>query len=175
MNWDALLPTFESFPVVLRALVSPWSEQEVRRRPSPGAWSVLEICAHLVDEEREDFRPRILTTLDDPDREWLPIDPEGWVEQRGYDQRRLSEVLEAFSEERRKSVELLRGLTEVNWDNAYQHPALGTLRAGDLLSSWLSHDALHLRQLARRHFERVQRETSPYDAGYAGPPEDWTS
>jgi len=34
---------------------------------------------HLVDEEEGDFRLRLRSTLEDPARDWPPIDPEGWA------------------------------------------------------------------------------------------------
>ncbi|MCP4798050.1 MAG: DinB family protein, partial [Phycisphaeraceae bacterium] len=49
-------------------------------------------------------------------------------------------------------------------------PRSGSLRAGDLLAAWCAHDALHLRQLARRLHELTVVRGGGFDAGYAG---DW--
>ena len=43
----------------IQGLVAGVSAAEARVRPSPEAWSILEVVAHLLDEEREDFRPRL--------------------------------------------------------------------------------------------------------------------
>ena len=40
------------------------------------------------------------------------------------------EQVERFVRERADSVAWLRGLGAVDWDLAYEHPQLGTLRAG---------------------------------------------
>ena len=55
-----------------------------RWRPAPGKWSTLEVVAHLVDEEIEDFRGRLASTLKDPATPWPKIDPLVWVTERRY-------------------------------------------------------------------------------------------
>jgi len=137
-------------------------------KPSPERWSLLEVLCHLLDEEREDFRARLRLTLDDPMADWPPIDPEGWVRARGYAARSLAATLESFRAERSESVRWLRGLSSVAWDRTHRHPRLGSLRAGDLLGSWLAHDLLHVRQIARLHYERTVLEVAPYAVEYAG-------
>ena len=67
------------------------------------------------------------------------------------------------------AVEWLRGLGEVDWTLSHAHPTLGSLRAGDLLLSWVTHDALHLRQLARRMLENAAAAARPFSGDYAGP------
>ncbi len=140
-------------------------------RPSAAEWSVLEIACHLVDEEREDFRARLESTLADPDAAWAPIDPEGWVAARGYAKRDLTAVTKDFVRERARSVAWLRGLGDVDWERTHRRPGLGTLRAGDVLASWVAHDALHLKQLAKRMHQRCRADAAPFSTDYAGP---WT-
>ena len=67
-----------------------------------------------------------------------------------------------------RSLEWLRGLSRPDWDAAYTHPKLGVIRAGDLLASWCAHDVLHLRQMARWHWRRLQDAAGPFGTGYAG-------
>jgi hypothetical protein len=156
---------------VLLALLEGRSGADAARRPTPHDWSLLEIACHLLDEEREDFRARLRLLLEDPAQPWPPIDPEGWVTARGYAERDLATVLRELEAERRASVAWLRGLGEVDWTVAHEHPVLGPLRAGDLLTSWAAHDALHLRQLARRLHQEVERDAGDFSPDYAGP---WT-
>ena len=169
VDLDQVVPQFERFSGGGRG--AGWtslSPRPLRWRPQPGKWSALEILVHLLDEEREDFRPRLLSTLEDPTAPWPSIDPEAWVTERDYQSRDREEVLRAFREERARSVQVLAGLRAAPWDHAYAHPT-GEIRAGDLLRSWLSHDALHLRQLAQRSYQRIGATCAPYLADYAGP------
>jgi len=168
-NVARLIDALERGARAWHALLEGLPRDLAERRPTPREWSVLEIACHLVDEEREDFRARLRGTLEDPQADWTPIDPEGWVAERGYAQRELADVLASFLTERAASVAWLRSLDEPDWERSHAHPTLGPLRAGDLLASWVAHDALHLRQLARRLYQAVERDSAPYSPAYAGP------
>ena len=71
------------------ALVQGVSEAQAPWKPDAETWSILEIVNHLYDEEREDFRVRLDNILHHQEREWAPIDPEGWVTERQYSEREL--------------------------------------------------------------------------------------
>ena len=75
---------------VFKYLFQSVSDEQARWKPDEGRWSILEVINHLYDEEREDFRKRLELVLKNPEEQWPPIDPEGWVVQRKYNQRNLS-------------------------------------------------------------------------------------
>ncbi len=168
MNSDALIDRLARFPDALRAAVGVVSEADARWKPESGAWSILEIVCHLADEEADDFRARVFSTLRDPDAEWPGIDPEAWARDRGYNGRSLLSEVSRFVAERGKSVGWLRDVSRADWSRAYRHPKAGAIRAGDLLGAWAAHDALHLRQIAKRLHELAARDAGEYSTGYAG-------
>jgi len=143
-------------------------EDEARWKPDSGAWSIVEIVNHLADEEVEDFRTRLDLLLHMPARDWPGIDPESAAKERRYQERDPDESVSRFVREREESLRWLRRLKNPKWDNARSHPAAGELRAGDILASWVAHDLLHLRQIAKRRFEYTQRLAEPYRTEYAG-------
>lgn len=151
-------------------LCSTVSDAQARVKPDPEAWSILEVVNHLVDEEREDFRQRLDLMLHQPETDWPPIDPQGWVVSRAYQQRDLQQSVATFAAERQRSIEWLRTLRDPDWSRTHTHPSGLVLRAGDLLSSWVAHDVLHLRQLVELHYHLVTLQVAPYDPAYAG---DW--
>lgn len=170
MQLDAIIARMETFPAALRALVGGLSRDDASWRPPAGGWSVVEIVNHLADEEHEDFRHRVGSTLEDPDAPWPPIDPKGAVSERSYNERDLDESLDRFAKERMRSVNWLRSLgSSPPWTQTYTHPKIGDLRAGDVMASFAAHDALHLRQVARRLFDLTERDTSGWSTAYAGP------
>ena len=171
MDAEALIDALDRFRDVLPALAGQVPASDRRWRPPGGGWTVLEILGHMANEEELDFRARIESTLADPRRPWVPIDPEGWVVERRYDEADWDATLARWSSERTRSVDWLRGLKGVDWSRRHDHPRLGPLRAGDLLVSWACHDALHARQIARRAYERCLRDGEGFEARYAGP---WT-
>lgn len=136
--------------------------------PAPGKWSLLEVVCHLRDEEREDFRQRLRLTLEDPSQPWPGIDPPGWVTERAYAEQEWSAVLADFLAERNASLRWLDSLDAPAWENVHEHPHLGTIRAGDLLTSWAGHDLLHIRQILGLEWAWNARRAAPYTPDYAG-------
>jgi hypothetical protein len=169
MQLEALIRSLETGAAAVPALAAGLSDEGARVPPAPGKWSAVEVVAHLADEEREDFRRRVRSTLEDPSAPWPPIDPEGWARQRDYRSRRLADVLADFRREREASLAWLRTLEGAPWERAYEHPKLGSLRAGDLLAAWAAHDLLHLRQLAGIRLALVQAAAEPFSTRYAMP------
>lgn len=168
MELESIFTRFTENAEVFRHLASSITPEQARWKPAADRWSLLEVVHHLYDEEREDFRVRLDIVLNRPDTPFPPIDPEGWVTQRAYREKDLRHTLHAFLQERRSSVAWLRGLSRPDWNAAVEHAVLGRITAGDLLASWLAHDFLHMRQMARLHLEIASRSTQPYSTDYAG-------
>lgn len=167
MNVDGLFQELAANGEIVRALLIGLTPEEARARPDPESWSALEIVCHLVDEEREDFRQRLDLILHHSEQEWPPIDPEGWAIDRGYNDRDLADMLVRFEAERHASLAWLNGLVAPDWQSQHVSP-FGTMRAGDMLASWVAHDQLHLRQLVGLRRARAVRLAEPYSLEYGG-------
>ncbi len=141
---------------------------ELLWKPSEARWSMLEVVGHLCDEERDDFRARVRMTLAGT-TPWPPIDPEAWVPANGWQARDPFGAIDEFEAERRASIEWLRGLKEPDWSRTYEHPQVGTITAADLLASWVAHDLLHGKQLARIQSEAFAAGARPLSVKYADP------
>lgn len=153
----------------IAALVAGVSDAQARWKPTPDDWSVLEVVNHLADEEREDFRTRLDLLLHHTDQDWPPINPQGWVTARDYNSRDLAESVQRFVDARAESLVWLRGLGTPDWETAKAAP-WGPFRAGELFAAWVTHDALHMRQLVELHYAWGRHQQAPYSAQYAG---DW--
>jgi len=152
----------------IQALTAGVTPDEARWKPNESSWSMLEVMNHLADEEREDFRQRIDYLVHRPGEEFPPIHPSAWVTERSYNTKDWNATIEGWLAERRKSVEWLRTLSVSDWDREYHLPRPQVLRVGDLLTSWLAHDHLHMRQLIRLHFLAGEKLGAPYKTDYAG-------
>jgi hypothetical protein len=169
MEFETLYQDLVHGAEIIRALVMGITQAEAQIKPTPESWSILEVIGHLIDEERDDFRQRIDLTLNHPGEAWPPIHPDAWVTERKYNERDLEQSLNEFLAERGKSLVFLKGLASANWDASHMSP-FGERKAGDLLTSWVAHDNLHMRQLVELRRSRLQLITTPYDIHYAG---DW--
>ena len=152
---------------VFAAQVAGVEEDQARWRPDPAQWSILEVVNHLADEEVEDFRARLDAVLRHSGA-WPPIDPQGWPAARRYNERGLRESLERFLAARVESLAWLDGLEAPDWSLAYQHPSIGPISAGDLLTSWVAHDYIHVRQINRLHRDWLVASLSDHSPRYAG-------
>src|SRR5262245_3950101 len=167
MNANSLINSLERFGTLLPMAVGEIPLEDARWKPPDGAWSILEVVRHLLDEEIEDFRTRVRMTLENPDEPWPPIHPSNWAIQRRYNEADLNSAVEEFVRERGTSVLWLRNLRNPNWEAAHDHPKFQPLCAGDLLTAWAAHDALHLRQIAKRMHQLAQRDGGEFSARYA--------
>ncbi len=144
------------------------TDEQWRWRPTPTSWSILEVIGHLLDEERDDFRARIRMVFSGADG-WPPTDPEGWVQERGHQEREPQDLLDELDRERTHSLQWLTELDGVDWNSACVHKELGPLRAGDLLAAWVAHDLLHVGQILKTRVRLTQRSAAPWSTHYAAP------
>lgn len=168
MNADALIARLAPFPATLDTLLAGLPDADWRWRPAEGKWSIVEIVNHLVDEESEDFRARVVFVLGDAEGPWPRFDPPGAVTARRYQERDPKESLARFRAERAATLAYLRGLVRPEWDRAKVHPSGRPLHAGELLASWPAHDARHLEQIAKRLHGLAARDAAPWSVEYAG-------
>ena len=169
MQFETLYQELQNSTEMIRALLSGITQEEARIKPNPQSWSILEVVCHLYDEECEDFREHLDWILHRQQEEWHHIDPQGWVIERKYNEQAFGEMQKKFFAERTRSLEWLQGLSEANWETSHTSQ-FGTMKAGDMLASWVAHDNLHIRQLVERRRSKIENLIKPYSIEYAG---DW--
>lgn len=167
MHPDRLIASLEHFGIALPVLLEGVTDSDARWKPPDNAWSILEVVRHLIDEEVEDFRARLESTLRDPTAEWAKINPEQAAIDRKYNEADFRASIQQFISERQRTVAWLKSLANPDWSKTYRHPKRDC-PAGDLLASWAAHDHLHLKQIAKRRFQLAARDGSPYSTDFAG-------
>jgi DinB superfamily len=155
-------------PSILDALLEGVDAATWRERPAPDEWSPIEIVCHLRDEEAEDFGARLRVVVEGGTT-FAPIDPAPWVEERGYRDADPEAALAAFRERRAATLAFLAAVSSERLRHALPHPRLGTLSGMDLLAAWVTHDRLHLGQLAATLARLGARRWAPLRVEYAGP------
>jgi hypothetical protein len=134
-------------PTRLRALLYRLPESQLRSRPAPDRWSLLEIVAHLSDVEIV-IGWRTRSILGGPDG--IPIhayDQNAWQQSLRYNDRELAPTLDAFTAARDNNVRLYRSLTEADWNKYGLHSERGRESVRDTVRLQAGHDLNHLRQV----------------------------
>ncbi|MBT8379410.1 MAG: DinB family protein [Ignavibacteria bacterium] len=168
MYYNHVIKNLEDNASTFKSLLKNISEEQASWKLSLEKWSLLEIVNHLYDEEREDFRQRIMNIFEDPKKDWAPIAPAEWVTKREYATRDFKTSLSKFLEERKKSIEWLKSLNSPTWKAVHNHPKLGEMSAEMLLANWLAHDYLHIRQITFMHWSYLSHITPSINLDYAG-------
>jgi hypothetical protein len=133
-------------PDLIDGVIERLSDDEVRRRPSPDEWSVLEVCCHLRDDaEIEGVRVRRLAEEENPTL--APYDQEALAIERDYkgdDIRRVRTALRAFWGGLAYQLE---GLTDEQWERAGVQPEIGRVTVRSRAEGAVEHARAHIEQL----------------------------
>lgn len=155
-------------PRVLEALLAGTDDAAWRARPAASEWAPVEIVCHLRDEETEDFGARLRIVVEGGDR-FTPIDPERWAQERRYREADPATAMADLLERRAGNLTFLATVRRERLRASVPLAGGGVLSGLDLLAAWVTHDRLHLAQLAATLARLGAQRFAPLRAGYAGP------
>jgi DinB superfamily len=143
-----IIKTLRATPVVLRALVAGVDEGQLRRRPAPGEWAIIEVVGHLADtEERALGRVRRMLAEDDPKLE--PFDQEALAAQGRYLELDLQAELACLDQLRGQHLAVLERLDAPAWERTGRHGEHGTMSVELYETHVAAEEVDHLAQIAR--------------------------
>ena len=145
---EEILKSLRASPVILGALVAALDDEQIRWRPAPGEWAVIEVVAHVADvDERAHTRLRRMLAEDNP---FLPaLDRDALAVERGYINMDLPEQVARYQQSRAAHLADLTALDERQWQRAGCHEAAGDMTVQLYESHVASEDVDHLAQIAR--------------------------
>ena len=131
----------------LRALVSEAGE-DLRTRPAPGEWSVLELLGHFVDAELVSAaRVRWILAEDEPDI--LPYDQDRWVDGLRHNDEDPEDLLALFSALRTANLRLWTTRRQVERARLGIHRERGPESYELTVRLLAGHDRFHMAQIER--------------------------
>jgi uncharacterized damage-inducible protein DinB len=145
---NQVLNTQREAPVRLATLIAGKAAAALRRAPAPGKWSVVQVIAHLAEDElTSSWRYRQM--LENPGVALAGFDQDEWARRGKYAEWDLRDALELFRMLREANVRLLEGLSEDEWTRWGTHAERGRVTVADLAAHMNGHDARHMAQIER--------------------------
>ncbi len=142
-----LLTSYRATPRVLRTLTSGRSDDELNWRSRNEDWSIVEVIAHLADAE-DNSHERVKRMLAEEHPSFLDYDEKAWARDRDYRSKTLDEVLTRFCDQREAHIRTLEALDDTGWARTGDHNTMGALTVSSITDSMISHDMMHLGQIA---------------------------
>ena len=145
-GYSEVVKSLEGFP-----------EDNLTAHPIEGKWSACEIVQHLADSEMTSaIRIRKLIAQERPAIEGY--DQEAFAERLKYNERDIQPALDALRGARSTTTQLLRMLTEEDWQREGYHPEHAAYTAEDWLRIYAAHAHNHAAQI-RRLREALKKES----------------
>jgi hypothetical protein len=133
-------------PRTVAELIAAIPEARLRERPSPGKWSVVEIIAHLAEDElSSSWRYRQM--IENSGCALAGFDQDEWARLGNYRSWKPAEALEMFRLLREANLRLLHGLSADEWERYGVHAERGRITVRDLARHMAGHDMNHVDQI----------------------------
>jgi len=134
-------------PNALQERLTGLTEAQLRLKPGPDAFSVLENVCHLRDIEVEGYARRLGLLLREDNPALPDLDGAALARERNYNEQPLKPALDAFLKMRRRCLEILADLTPEEFTRRGQFEHVGEVSLARLLELWVAHDREHLKEL----------------------------
>jgi hypothetical protein len=108
---------------------------------------VKECLGHLIEAERRGFAGRIRFLLSHDGGALTSWDQVAVARARNDCAADASALLKEFSDERAASVALVTSIQTSDLSRGGEHPQVGRLTIGEIVSEWVHHDRNHFKQM----------------------------
>ncbi len=163
-NLDEAIQVLETTPKVLTALLNSLPESWVEADEGPETWSAYDILGHLIHGDKTDWIPRARIILDEGKSRTFP-QFDRFAQFSDSKGKSLKVLLDEFVQLRKNNIETLKRmeLTDRDFAKTGLHPDFGVVTLKQLLSTWVTHDMSHLRQIARVLAKQYRSEIGPWE------------
>jgi len=145
-HYVEIIERVKALPDRIAAEIEGLSEDELRRRPADGAWSIKEVCGHLRDDS-EVWRRRLYMMITQTDPVLPSYDQEALVREHAYQDADIAAVLGDVRRFRLDIVENLKTLTGDGWERRGQHPERGPITVRQGMERMIRHTKGHIDQI----------------------------
>ena len=135
-------------PAKLARLLDAIPADRLTRRANPQQWSIVEILAHLAEDElTSTWRYRQM--IEHPGAALPGFDQNLWARLGHYSAWEPREALEMFRLLREANLRMLASLSEAEWDRSGLHAERGPISVRSLARHMAAHDVNHVLQIEK--------------------------
>ncbi len=136
----------QEMPGSLAAAIANTAPPRLFATPAPGKWSVVEIIAHLAEDElTSTWRYRQM--IENPGVALAGFDQDLWASLGKYQSWTAEDGLAMFRLLREANLRMLHGLAPEQWECHGIHAERGRITVRDLARHMAAHDRNHLDQI----------------------------
>ena len=140
---DALIGRYELGAELLAYAVQGLTEEQGRERIGPGAWSVAELVAHLLDCDLA-YADRMKRVIAEDDPTLLAFDQDAWLVRLGSAEMPVVEAVALLAANRRWMARVFKRLDEPDFARAGVHSELGPTTLAAFIARISNHVDHHL-------------------------------
>jgi len=130
----------------LKKLTHGLTPRQLKWKPAPGKWSIVEILAHLADAEIvASWRMRSIVGQDGVTIQ--PFDQDVWTSVFQYSKRDPKQSIEVFRVLRENNLAMLKALPPEAWERHGMHLERGKETIAHLARMFAGHDTNHMVQI----------------------------
>ncbi len=146
MNAELLADSLRQLPEEIAAEVADLDDAQLRWRPAPEEWSILEVCAHLRDAvEIEGMRLRAMLAEDGV---LLPaFDGHAYLRERLYRFEDFARVMVGLRTNCFFAANIIHHLKESDWERKGVHEEAGPVTVASRAQGLIDHAQDHLDQV----------------------------
>ncbi len=141
-----LIDRYALGPELLSYAAQGLTREQQQARPGPGAWSIAELVAHMLDSDLVGS-DRIKRVLAEENPTLQAYDENAWIARLRSHEMPVAEALELFAANRRWTTRLLRACDESDFARSGLHTENGRVTLAELVVGYVRHVDHHLRFL----------------------------
>lgn len=149
MDTEGLIRDYLEGPHDLRRAVAGLSSEQLRARPIPGRWSVLEVVCHLADSEQA-WCHRMKRTIAEDRPLLIGYDETRFAASLAYHDHDVEEDLALFELLREQMARVLRLVPAAAWARPAIHSQYGLMTLEDQVRTEVEHVSHHLKHIEEK-------------------------
>jgi hypothetical protein len=158
-NLDEAIEILERTPETLTHLLGGVSPGWLTCNEGANTWNSLEVVAHLIEGEKNNWIPRMNHVLSKGEDEvFPPFDRFSHLQH--HHGKEIDQLLKEFKQSREESLLTLKNTltSTADLECTGRHPEFGPVKLRELLSTWVVHDLTHINQITRVMAKRYRED-----------------